>query len=283
MPTLIETAEKFITDNAIVFKAGKREVFLNDLKRSIQPTRDGFRSTTGQKIDLESYMNAMLETALYGSRPSAKNYVPVFPIRSNDTKNTHRKLSETMIRKALAQENIILEPSVSEKVIETLAANFIPADDDSGLVFSRITDLSVGSVTSKDQYTLEQLLNATGASRFVDAQATKISKLAHRAALREKATGMFEHGTKPAAIEKLTDELLQFEARSLRSGMKIPPQIDRGRILDEFQKRAELEGLDRSSAQAVARNGVNSIEDLTQIKFAMQKIEVPSNISEYKF
>lgn len=282
--TFDETVNKFITDNQIKFRSGKREAFINDLKRSVQPTRDGFRSSTGQKIDLQSYMSAMMETSLYGAKPSAKEtYSPGFPVRNDATKNAHRKLSETAIRKSLSHFNMVLDPSVSERVIQTLSENFIAVDDSEKVIaFTKITDSEIGSIPGKEKFSIEELLNVTASAKFIDSEATKISRLQHRAALRQLASGMAETGSKPAAIEKLVDELFLFESRALKTGMTLP-YIDRSLVEKEFTKLAELEGLDRMAAMVRVRSGVSHIEDLTPIKTAISKIEEPKKNNEYQF
>lgn len=281
MNQLIEVVDQFIKQNNVQFKYGKRLTFLSDVQRSIQQVGSEYRTARGAKIDIDSYLISMIETGLYSDKLSAKQtYVPGFPVRSEGTKATHKKLTEATLRKTLTLQNIVLDSQVSEKVIEMLSTNFLASDDsEKGIVFAKINDTEIGSLIGKDRYNLEELLNQTAASKFVDSAATKISKLAHRAKLRSTAAGMLEVGAKPKEIERLTDELAAFEGRSLKTGMKIPYQ-DRIKVEEEFRKLEALKGNPRSGAITTVGH-ISHIEDLSSIKASISKIESPTIQKEY--
>jgi hypothetical protein len=283
---LTDAVEKFQKENALDFLPGRKQIFINDLKRSIQVVGSGqFRNSKGARIDLDTYLDALVESGNYTrTKPSTKlRYQPVFAVRTDGAKTAHRKHTESYLRKALQLAGYVFNDGATEPIIDQIAKSFIVSDDpEKGLTFSVIADTAVGSLPGMDRFSLDEVLNATGASRFVDSQATNISRLQHRATLRATAVAMAETGANSKTIERLVDSLAAYEKRALKTGKVIPP-IDRARVQDEFFKYAEINGQDRSSAVSTARLAVQNIDDLTDIQGEVRKIVVAKEVTEYNF
>jgi len=276
---------RFIEKNKIVFRSlHKRETFLSDVKRSLQPIgKDKYRTAQGSAVsDPESYLLSMLELGLYSvSKPSVlEKYISPFPFRSESKKSKDKQDCEIFLKKIIENENIVFQSGMESKIIDVISNHFYPVNSEDGPALRKINDTEVGSFLGKEPFKLEPLLNNLGFAKLVDSEQTRYAKLNHRAELRAKANQMFP-GAKTALIEKETDELEKLERRVNIEVKFKAPYLNLTTIEQEYTKRAELNGEDRHSIIAGSRSFMNSFDDLGAIRLEASKIEAPNNSQEY--
>lgn len=278
---IVEALEK-LEASGLQFRYDMRNQFIKDIKRELQQVNGSYRNSSGIKVDLESYMMARLESSVYlRSKPSVKAYVSTFKRRTDGIRTEHKKFSETFLRKALQLEGYVFIPGVEEKAIEILSKNFLPEDDqDKGLTFRMISDTIIGALPSNEKFTLSELLNQTGLTKYLDDPATKIARLQHKAALRQTAAGMVAAGAKPSEVEKLVTELEAFEKRSLQTN-KTVPYLSMAHITDEFTKRYSLDDSDRTMVANKTRTSIKALDDLSPIRSDVNKITVNNGPTQY--
>src|SRR5690606_5980343 len=152
------------------WRAGMREQFVRDMKSELQFTNNGFRTVRGSKINVADYITLSLEHGKYLTiKPSTRSeYHPAFPVRSDGTRSAHKRMTETTFRKWCQLEGIVFMPGMESKIAAIIAENFLPVDTPDGPRFHLISDTPIGSLWSKQGFTLEELLNVTGSERFKD-------------------------------------------------------------------------------------------------------------------
>lgn len=273
------------TNPSTKWKTGARQKFLSDLQRDLQFVNGQWRTRRGSKIgNIQEWIAWTLERdpkyqeAFTVSPFSRQKYQPVFPVRDDVAKKRHRTISETFFRKCCAVENYIFQPGMEGKVSEVIAENFLPSDGPEGTRWHLVSDTEIGTLWSKKSWTLDEVLNISGAARFIDDAATKISRLAHRAQLVQQAKTLAEAGTNPADkdVKKLTAELEAFERRNLKVGRTLPP-LNRAMANDEFVKFGELNGGTRSEALAQARQGMEALDNALPVAAKMAELEQPKD------
>jgi hypothetical protein len=282
---LTEEIQKFIESNRITFKGGRKDSFINDALRSLQPLPDGksWRTPQGQKVEVGLYLGMMVESGLYTTVKNFQSqYEPIFAIRSATVKESHTRFTQSLLQRALNAEGFVFIKGTADKIIKAIADRFLAVDGETGLEFVPVHDSPVGSFAAQKGLGLEELINTTFAARYIDADATKITRLSHRASLRATAVSMLEVGAKPKDIEKLTDELQAFEKRSLKAN-RTAPSYRREAVEQELMRRAELQGMDRMAQLATTRHELSRIDDITDVQGVIQKIEVPKEAVEYSF
>lgn len=282
---ILEAALKdFETANPnIEWRSGGRQKLLTDAINEVEYRNGFFRTRKGTKINnIQDYFSLSLEHGSYTIvQPSkANDYAPAFPLRSEGTKATHKKLAAETLRKAFQLSGFVFLPGTQDKVIDALSDFLIPADTHKGLRFFKVSDLPVGTVWSKEGISPEDLESTL--SQFIDQQATKISRLAHKSELRRKAESLLP-GAQKRQIDDLEKELAEFERRSLLTGKTMPTNVPKVHVTDELQKFFVHGGRNKSDALILTRNMEKSIDDFQPVMSRLAEIEIPSTHEPYKF
>lgn len=200
-------------------------------------------------------------------------YTPKYQMLTREVKESYKITAEPLIRKALEKHHIILKPTVAEKVINALAENVLVTDDEQrGLVFSMIAGTEIGILFSQRAFTLQELLNETKADRYIDHEASRLSKLSHRGKLRQDAINMVPLNAKARdkEIERVIDEMEVFELRDLKAGMRKVHQSPR-EIREEFNKLRVSQGRTKVGA-STSVNFLTPADDLGRIQRVMSTI-----------
>lgn len=279
-----EAIQRAETTHKLQWNFSGRDSLLKDLRRDLESVNGKFRyRANGVAVDIDDIITRRLQKGIYVKvRPGVKEvYQSPFKSRDEQTKKAHQELSKTYVLKALQHEGIVFRNSkYQEKALEVIAKHFLPEDHEDGVAFRRINDSEIGALPALESHNINALLNHLSMNLWIDDQATKISKLQHRAVLRKTAASMLPIDAKSKDIESQTDELYSFESRELRPGRKIPA-FNEKQIEEEFKKFRELNGAQRSGPSTSVQK-MQFLNDLSDVKTETRDFQIDNPPNQYE-
>jgi hypothetical protein len=226
-------------------------------------------------------MTSILDNGQYLQQRPTNKYQPIFNVRDEGAKKAHALLAEQVLLKTLELDGIVLLPGTKKEFYQVVAKNFLPVDGEDGPAWHLVSDTPIGTLWSSTTINTKKLIDGIGLSKFVDREASEISQMAHRAALRQKAVSMAPIGAKPLEVEKIADKLAAFERRSLTVNKVLPP-LSKQTISEEFQRHAELNGANRQAALAAASIQLQALDNLQPVAFEVDRLKLPETIEPHK-